>query len=413
MKRKGLIFFASLLLTVALFGFSACSGTDGQTPYIGENGNWWVAGSDLGVAAQGEKGDQGLQGQPGAQGEKGDQGLQGQPGAQGEKGEKGESVEVSSVQKTKTEGSIDTYTIYFSDATQTTFTVTNGSDGKSISITKVEKTATNGLVDTYKISFSDNSYHTFTVTNGEDGSCVTIKSIDKTATAGLVDTYTIEFSDGTKTTFTVTNGKDGETPFIGSNGNWWIGGTDTGVLADFSQDERLISDGLYFITMTVKGKVGMVVSQYYGSDKDVVIPNYVGSVPVIGVLNDAFEGNSTITSVSLSKNTVYLDDDVFESCSRLASIDFNGCQLSEIPTRAFKGTALTEIDLPETVTKLGAYAFDGIPFTELDYSNITYFGEYCLSGLVVDCVYLTEEVEYIGSYAFVSTYVYDEHEAAP
>ena len=28
-----------------------------------------------------------------------------------------------------------------------------------------------------------------------------------------------------------TDGKDGETPYIGSNGNWWIGATDTGVKA--------------------------------------------------------------------------------------------------------------------------------------------------------------------------------------
>lgn len=33
------------------------TGGDGQTPYIGENGNWWVGTTDTGVKAQGEKGD--------------------------------------------------------------------------------------------------------------------------------------------------------------------------------------------------------------------------------------------------------------------------------------------------------------------------------------------------------------------
>lgn len=33
------------------------TGDDGQTPYIGENGNWWVGTTDTGVKAQGEKGD--------------------------------------------------------------------------------------------------------------------------------------------------------------------------------------------------------------------------------------------------------------------------------------------------------------------------------------------------------------------
>lgn len=41
--------------------------------------------------------------------------------------------------------------------------------------------------------------------------------------------YTITFSDNK--TVTLTNGQDGQTPFIGTNGNWWIGNTDTGVKA--------------------------------------------------------------------------------------------------------------------------------------------------------------------------------------
>ena len=45
------------------------------------------------------------------------------------------------------------------------------------------------------------------------------------------------FTDGQTTTFTVTNGVDGEngndgiTPHIGTNGHWWIGQIDTGILA--------------------------------------------------------------------------------------------------------------------------------------------------------------------------------------
>ncbi|MBQ8001392.1 MAG: metallophosphoesterase, partial [Ruminococcus sp.] len=44
-------------------------GADGLTPYIGENGNWFIGDSDTGVKAQGEKGD------TGATGEKGDDGY--------------------------------------------------------------------------------------------------------------------------------------------------------------------------------------------------------------------------------------------------------------------------------------------------------------------------------------------------
>lgn len=33
------------------------------------------------------------------------------------------------------------------------------------------------------------------------------------------------------------NGNDGLTPFIGVNGNWWIGDEDTGVKAGFTEDD--------------------------------------------------------------------------------------------------------------------------------------------------------------------------------
>lgn len=65
-------------------------------------------------------------------------------------------------------------------------------------IQSVEKTATNGLVDTYTITLTDGTTHNFNVTNGR-----AITSIEKTSSVGYVDTYTITFNDGTTTTFEV------------------------------------------------------------------------------------------------------------------------------------------------------------------------------------------------------------------
>lgn len=62
-------------------------------------------------------------------GETGEQGPQGEKGDKGEAGKDG--VGVLKIEKTKTEGLVDTYTITFTDETTTTFTVTNGSDGLS------------------------------------------------------------------------------------------------------------------------------------------------------------------------------------------------------------------------------------------------------------------------------------------
>lgn len=103
---------------------------------------------------------------------------------------------------------------------------------ETVGITSIQKTATNGLVDTYTIYYSNGTTSTFEITNGKDGEDgqkgekgdnatgepVSVTSIQKTATNGLVDTYTVYYSDGTTSNFEVTNGKDGEDGKDGANG---------------------------------------------------------------------------------------------------------------------------------------------------------------------------------------------------
>ena len=49
-------------------GQDGASGKDGNTPFIGENGNWWIGGTDTGVKATGEKGEKGDTGANGKDG---------------------------------------------------------------------------------------------------------------------------------------------------------------------------------------------------------------------------------------------------------------------------------------------------------------------------------------------------------
>lgn len=67
--------FLAVTLMLGILLFTVGCGTDGQTPYIGENGNWWVGDTDLGVPATGPKGDQGEKGEKGEQGEAGTNGY--------------------------------------------------------------------------------------------------------------------------------------------------------------------------------------------------------------------------------------------------------------------------------------------------------------------------------------------------
>lgn len=549
--RKKTRFIASLLLGFAAIGgvltLSSCGkdGKDGETPYIGENGNWWVGDKDLGVSAQGTQGEKGnvgangngiasinktstdglidtytitytdnttttftvtngangqsIKGEDGSVvtiGENGNWfidgvdtgiiavGTNGKTPTIGENGNwfidgvdtgvkaegtNGTGVTVTSVEKTNTAGNIDTYTITFSDSTTTNFTVTNGNDGDSCYVESVTKTESNEKIDTYEIVFNNGSKYSFTVTNGNDGSCITIASIEKTSTEKNVDTYTITLTDNNTFTFTVVNGL---TPYIGNNGNWWIGEEDTGVLAEpvddrnITNDQKLMSSGLKYETRTINGVSGYVVTGYdynvlehsiigdnyyafeyrdlYTKEEfevflnkvnhvglDIVIPNYIGLVPVIGV--ESLDGIDQLHSISLSKNTIYLAQNSLNN-SHLVNVDFNDCEIRTIPKNCFKDCInLKLIDLPETVTRIDDYAFANSGLVDVNLNNIEYVGNHAFEFCAIQApdsihikyigdnafnrlignVYLTKNVEYVGSHAFGNGFLYLEHENIP
>ena len=424
MKKK---LFVGLIALFMTFGLTSCA-SDGKTPYIGDNGNWWIGETDTGVPATGPAGQDG---------------KDGEDGKDGSDGSDGESVTVVSVEKTSSEGLVDTYTITFSDGTTTTFTVTNG---ESNVIESIELTDSTGLVDTYTITFTNGSTKTFTVTNGKDGCDLTITSIELKSSEGLIDTYVINYSDGSKFEFVVSNGADGLTPYIGDNGNWWIGDQDTGVLTDWEKANNVpltyLSNGLTYSTMTLNYKSGYVVTgwddEYFeeftlydliaqGMTVDeaeeymdiledeidhghLVIPNYIGSVPVIGIWQNA---HLNFGKVTISRNTVFLGAGAFSGCTYLKEVDFNNANITQIPEQCFKGTAVGNITLPSSVNVIQNQAFVDVKMTDFDFTNIKYIGSQAFSSLLKPFVYLPKTVNYVGSDAFSSTRVYIEHNTYP
>ena len=237
-------------------------GQDGQTPHIGENGNWWIGDNDTGVPATGSAGEDGKDGQNGSDGQDGqtphigdngnwwigneDTGVPA-TGPSGEDGKDGQDGQTPHIGENGNWwiGDQDTGIHAQGDPGQDG---QNGSDGKDAPvITSIEKTSSEGRVDTYTVSLSDGTSYTFEVTNGENGidgkDGVSITSVEKTKTEGNVDTYTIHFSDGSESTFEIRNGTDGKTPVvtIGENGNWFVNGEDTNISAYGKQGSSVLT----------------------------------------------------------------------------------------------------------------------------------------------------------------------------
>ena len=80
---------ASLKGATGAPGANGKDGENGKTPYVGDNGNWYIGADDTGKPSRGVKGDKGEKGEKGAQGIQGEQGIQGVQGEKGDKGDKG------------------------------------------------------------------------------------------------------------------------------------------------------------------------------------------------------------------------------------------------------------------------------------------------------------------------------------
>lgn len=239
-------------------GKDGIDGKDGDTPFIGTNGNWWIGTTDTGVKAAGPQGEQGLKGDKGDKGETGAQGangksayeiaieknlitnavteeqwlasLKGEKGAQGEQGVGIQNITLNN----------GTMTITLTDNTQFQFeNIGSASSGGTTPQIRI-----NTQTNEWEISSdSGNSWvSTGVKATGEKGAdgADGVKGEDGISPKVQINAVTNEWelsvnnglswtSTGVKATGT--DGKDGDTPFVGNNGNWWIGTTDTGVKA--------------------------------------------------------------------------------------------------------------------------------------------------------------------------------------
>lgn len=250
-------------------GKDGIDGKDGDTPFIGTNGNWWIGTTDTGVKAAGPQGEQGLKGDKGDKGETGAQGangksayeiaieknlitnavteeqwlasLKGEKGAQGEQGVGIQNITLNN----------GTMTITLTDNTQFQFenigSASSGGTTPQIRINtqtnewEISSDSGNSWVSTGVKATGEKGADGADGAKGEDGIS------PKVQINAVTNEWELSVNNGLSWTSTGvkatgTDGKDGDTPFVGNNGNWWIGTTDTGVKAA-GQDGKDGKDG--------------------------------------------------------------------------------------------------------------------------------------------------------------------------
>ena len=210
-----------------LNGSDGNDGVDGKTPYIGDNGNWWIGTEDTGVKAEAVDGEDGKTPYIGSNGNwwigETDTGIK----AAGTNGIDGLTPFIGENGNWWI-GNVDTKVPAIAKDGKTPHIGENGNwwigenDTGKQAIAKDGKTPHIGENGNWWIGETD----TGVLARGQDG---------KTPAFKIEEGHLfVSFGDDVWEDLGKISGDDGLTPYIGENGNWWIGETDTGVKANGS-----------------------------------------------------------------------------------------------------------------------------------------------------------------------------------
>lgn len=146
------------------------------------------------------------------------------------------------------------------------------------------------------------------------------------------------------------------------------------------------------------------ITSIFGSQ----VEEYVIGEDVLSIGNNAFWGNTNLTSVKMSNSVTSIGENAFEGCSSLASVDISD-NVTRIGNLAFHDCYnLTSITIPSGVTDIELWTFDGCSLAKViinsnaivakDYNSGSSLTR--LFGLHVKEFVLGEEITSIGNNAF-------------
>ena len=208
---------------IPLTELKGATGVDGLTPYIGENGNWWVGAIDTKVAAEAKDGLDGLTPYVGENGNWWIGDIDTNVVAQAQDGENGLTPYVGDNGNWWI-GDIDTNVVAVAKDGEDGLTPYVGENGNWWI----------GDIDTQVVAVAQDGLTPYVGENGNwwigdiDTNVVAVAKDGLTPYVGENGNWWIGDID-TNVVAVAKDGKDGLTPYIGENGNWWIGETDTNV----------------------------------------------------------------------------------------------------------------------------------------------------------------------------------------
>lgn len=124
----------------------------------------------------------------------------------------------------------------------------------------------------------------------------------------------------------------------------------------FTACTKTPTEGLQF---TQTGSSCAVSGIGTATDTDIIIPSEYNSARVTKIADSAFDGCTSIKSVTIPEGVEVIGSYAFQNCTSLKSVKLPD-SVTELGGSAFYGcSSLESIDIPASVTKIGNFAFRG------------------------------------------------------
>ena len=115
------------------------------------------------------------------------------------------------------------------------------------------------------------------------------------------------------------------------------------------------TEGVY--TYTVSKDQATITGFSGGESGDIVVPATLGGYPVVAIGNNVYRDCYAITSVTIPNSVTAIGSSTFANCISLRSVSFSN-NLTSIGASAFSGCiSLTSVTIPDSVTSIDNYAF--------------------------------------------------------
>jgi len=159
---------------------------------------------------------------------------------------------------------------------------------------------------------------------------------------------------------------------------------------------------------------GIIITKYTGSNSVVTIPDTIDGLPVTSIGDNAFDGCTGLTSVTIGTNVTSIESQAFNYCgsllaitvdsrnstySSVAGVLFDKSQSTLIQCPAGKAGSYT---IPDSVTDIGDNAFNGCTgLTSVTIgANVTYIGNKAFKSCSLTGVMIPHSVTYLSEGAF-------------